>query len=466
MSISTRRPGAVHRRLAASILSSLALIGLLLIPAPAATAEPGPWGGHSNGQIPASALTSISWNTAHKLRPDAAQAFEQLNVQFKAQFNKNIGITDSYRPYSVQQSIFLQRYTTSQLTGRPSVVWNGTRWWLKVGQPVTAVPGTSNHGWGLAVDLSTNINSFGTAEHNWMRNNAPAFGWVLPAWARQGVSAEPWHWEFNGAGSTVTPVTPAPTVLPRIAALQADGTVKIKEGPLNAVWSSVATGGTKKVVVEGDRIGVLWHDGTMSVKEGPTNATWNIVAQGVSDFDLGGNRIGIVRNGQILVKEGPLNAVWTTVTNGQAVRVTQDRIAAVTGGVLSVKEGPVNAVWTSQYASAPVTDFEIDGNRIAVVANGIVAVKEGPLSATWHEITTGNDVLLSGDRIGVVSGSTLNVKEGPIDATWTTVAQGISGADLTQDRIGVILNGTLNVKEGPLNAQYVAVIGATQTSLS
>jgi LAS superfamily LD-carboxypeptidase LdcB len=64
---------------------------------------------------------------------------------------------------------------------------------------LAAVPGTSNHGWALAVDLCGGIQSFGTAEYAWMVANAPAFGWSNPPWARPGQGREePWHWEFTG----------------------------------------------------------------------------------------------------------------------------------------------------------------------------------------------------------------------------------------------------------------------------
>ena len=61
-----------------------------------------------------------------------------------------------------------------------------------------AVPGTSNHGWGLALDLGGGVQDYGTAQYEWMRANAPAFGFDNPEWARAGGSKnEPWHWEFG-----------------------------------------------------------------------------------------------------------------------------------------------------------------------------------------------------------------------------------------------------------------------------
>ncbi len=67
---------------------------------------------------------------------------------------------------------------------------------------MAATPGTSNHGWGLALDLGGGINSWGTTERAWMVANAPAAGWISPDWAQPGRGKEePWHWEFTGAAT-------------------------------------------------------------------------------------------------------------------------------------------------------------------------------------------------------------------------------------------------------------------------
>lgn len=131
--------------------------------------------GYANGRIPRSAMTQLSWAPGHFLRPDAAAQFERLNAAFRAQFGINIPVTDSYRSFE------------GQVAAR-----------ARVGN-LAATPGTSNHGWGIAVDLGGGINSFGTTRHRWMRENADAFGWTLPGWARErGSKPEPWHWEFEG----------------------------------------------------------------------------------------------------------------------------------------------------------------------------------------------------------------------------------------------------------------------------
>jgi septal ring factor EnvC (AmiA/AmiB activator) len=130
---------------------------------------------YPNGAIPLSALCPLWGAPGHYLRADAAHAFGQLTEAYAAQHGQPLCVGDSYRPLDSQ----VQLYAT-----KPGLA---------------AVPGTSNHGWGTAVDLCGGVESFGTREHEWMRANAPLHGWFHPAWAQQGGSRpEPWHWEFGG----------------------------------------------------------------------------------------------------------------------------------------------------------------------------------------------------------------------------------------------------------------------------
>lgn len=143
---------------------------------PAGYAEPGPWGGHSNGYIPAGALTPIPWAPGYALRQDATAALVALNNAYRAEFGRNMHLSSAYRDYATQ--VYLKA--------------------TKGG--FAATPGTSNHGWGLAVDLGDGVDDYGTATYVWMMANAPSYGWINPPWARQGGSGadEPWHWEFYG----------------------------------------------------------------------------------------------------------------------------------------------------------------------------------------------------------------------------------------------------------------------------
>ncbi len=130
------------------------------------------WGGWSNGRVPGSALCPIGGGQL--LRCDAAAAYTALDRAFQQAFGTPLCITDSYRSYAAQ----LDAHARKPL--------------------ITAVPGTSNHGWGLAVDLCGGANVFGTPQHDWLVAYAGHLGWVQPDWAQSGGSnPEPWHWEFG-----------------------------------------------------------------------------------------------------------------------------------------------------------------------------------------------------------------------------------------------------------------------------
>jgi cell wall-associated NlpC family hydrolase len=131
------------------------------------------WGGWGNGQIPGEALCALGVGR-HALRCDAAASYAQMSTAFEAAFGSPLCITDSYRSYASQVSAFHRK------------------------PALAAVPGTSNHGWALAVDLCGGIHTAGTPQWTWMTANAGRFGFVQPDWARPGnEKPEPWHWEFG-----------------------------------------------------------------------------------------------------------------------------------------------------------------------------------------------------------------------------------------------------------------------------
>lgn len=71
---------------------------------------------------------------------------------------------------------------------------------------MAAVPGTSNHGWGKAVDFGSM--TFDSASYHWLKAHAAAFGWNHPGVMEPGGSVpEPWHWEWVGDGGRMFPGT-------------------------------------------------------------------------------------------------------------------------------------------------------------------------------------------------------------------------------------------------------------------
>ncbi|CUR60083.1 putative Peptidase M23 [metagenome] len=134
----------------------------------------GGWGGFLNGMIPTTELCTLASAPGQLLRCDAARAYEAMAAAYRSSFGTDLCITDSYRTFASQVSTFARK------------------------PGLAAVPGTSNHGWALAVDLCGGIESATSAQHQWMNARAGDFGWTHPDWAEpDGGRPEPWHWEFG-----------------------------------------------------------------------------------------------------------------------------------------------------------------------------------------------------------------------------------------------------------------------------
>ncbi len=132
-----------------------------------------PTTGFPNGMIPLSALCPVWAAPGQHLRADAAAALTKLSHQYAEHFGVSLCVSDSYRSLAAQVAVYAAKPT------------------------LAAKPGSSKHGWGVAVDLCGGVQSFGTAEHAWMLAHAPLLGWFAPDWAGPaGSKPEPWHWEF------------------------------------------------------------------------------------------------------------------------------------------------------------------------------------------------------------------------------------------------------------------------------
>jgi D-alanyl-D-alanine dipeptidase len=121
---------------------------------------------YGNGRIPRELLTEIGIG-GHRLWTPAAESFMAMR-EAAATEGIDIGVTDSYRTYDQQVDL-----------ARRKGLWKDGGY--------AAVPGTSQHGWGKAVDVD--VDPAGLA---WLRANAGRFGFV------EDTPREPWHWAFHG----------------------------------------------------------------------------------------------------------------------------------------------------------------------------------------------------------------------------------------------------------------------------
>lgn len=151
--------------------------------------------GMTNGHLPNNVLEPCGIGK-FVLEREAARS---MRAMMKKAWRDGIRLwaTGTYRSYDGQVALFRRRYDHTRRNTRHEF-WNGENWWLKVnsnGKPVAgaAVPGTSKHGWGLAIDFARKdkagtVRALDTATLKWLAANGPKFGW----WNT--VQSENWHW--------------------------------------------------------------------------------------------------------------------------------------------------------------------------------------------------------------------------------------------------------------------------------
>ena len=150
----------------------------------------------ANGKVPRRMLRKTK--AGGLLYAPVAKAFNQMWAAAKAD-KVTLRLTGSgYRSYEKQYALFMDRYSPKK-TGRiPEVtrMFDGRKYYLKKGKSPSATPGTSNHGYGLAVDLDvSNQKVFA-----WLDANAPKYGFYLqgkptrPDGSRN-PEYEGWHWQ-------------------------------------------------------------------------------------------------------------------------------------------------------------------------------------------------------------------------------------------------------------------------------
>lgn len=135
-----------------------------------------------NGNIPSNELESIG--QGHYLDKDAAKDYKRM-VQAALASGVYWSINEGYRDYKEQVRVAIKYglYSENRIKG----ISGGA-----------AYPGTSKHGWGLAVDLSSSVGGrftlgkalkTGDDAYLWLVANAKNYGFKT-------IAGEPWHWEY------------------------------------------------------------------------------------------------------------------------------------------------------------------------------------------------------------------------------------------------------------------------------
>lgn len=138
----------------------------------------------ANGRLPSSFLVAIPWDSERTLiAAPALKDLTRMNAAFKATFGHDLDIDLAYRTRQTQDYLYRE-----------------------LGANLAATPGTSNHGWGDAIDVpETPPYAFGGKYYLWLKANAARFNWnhrknleQFTASGARNPQAEPWHFEYMG----------------------------------------------------------------------------------------------------------------------------------------------------------------------------------------------------------------------------------------------------------------------------
>lgn len=134
------------------------------------------------------------YGMSQAMRSDAADALEEMFAAAKAESNISIATVSGYRSYSKQKTIYARKKATTGSVDKADLL--------------VALPGTSEHQLGMAMDVaqkgSSQLNAaFGkTKAGQWVNENAHRFGFIVRYQEEYqditGYSYEPWHVRYVG----------------------------------------------------------------------------------------------------------------------------------------------------------------------------------------------------------------------------------------------------------------------------
>jgi len=126
-----------------------------------------------------------------------AEAFDNLAAAFKREFNLELRVTSGLRTRAEQERLFFARYRRQAFGGTGARWYKGVRY-VHVTGPVVAVPGTSRHESGRALDIhdsgsTPGVTRFNNKRSDWIKANASRFGFNANGFG----FGEPWHIELK-----------------------------------------------------------------------------------------------------------------------------------------------------------------------------------------------------------------------------------------------------------------------------
>lgn len=276
----------------------------------------------------------------------------------------------------------------------------------------------------------------------------------------------------------------------RIAATFPNGDIYLKEGGLSSDWHQLTSGvNVGNLSIAGDRVSVLDSGGfnkEVAIKEPSWNSAWNwtywgsqpyAIYQSVSQLSNGQPRLVVqISDGSFMVKDGPWNTGWWSGTLDLPAGgvsnfvIGGDRIGIIT----SAKDFYIKQLTPGQFSHPNNTQWQLVANNVlaAVMNNNLIAyqdnssgnvyAKEGAVNAPWtgnHAVIYDNllhsgDLRVGGDRLCVVKVShMIECKQGGMATMSIPTWDGGASVDVSSTRVAVRSIDLVNswVLEGSLH---------------
>ena len=298
-------------------------------------------------------------------------------------------------------------------------------YWTSRGEPGNAAtPGTSNHGWGTAVDFVISDVTSGSSKRAWLLNHAGNYGYAP-------LASEAWHWNFSGtfAGGTPTaPGLPGGTVVQTVASVGSGWqSIPTSQSVNSGMISTVNMGGNwpQIWVNEGGSLVEIWGD----------SAGWHKVPTGIQinpKSTISAIRVANEPNARIYINEGGTlleaygdSGGWHVGNTGLQIGSGQISATYLSGGwgrIMVNENGVLMEVsadstgWHKgntgvQIGNAYISAVNMGNNRLQIMANdGGTLFQISPYGGAWHKDSTGL-------QIGSGYISAVNM-----DGTWPQVA--------------------------------------------
>ena len=224
--------------------------------------------GRSNGELALALLAPADRGALHfhaaRSWAAMAEAAARDGITLRA-----TSAVDTYRTLTRQTAAFRERYTRNPHPGRPTKQWQGVTWWLLPGMAPTATPGTSNHGWGLAIDVCTvgelgqpvalapsgNPTSIARRAWDWLVDHYESYGW---SHEYSSPGTEPWHIRYVlGDETPLALIPPEPTPEPIVTTRSVDMIVLDFEPDTDNWTALILEAGELRHLQDGNTVDVL-----------------------------------------------------------------------------------------------------------------------------------------------------------------------------------------------------------------